>query len=214
MIFPICMFIVSCAVIYKAYPALIEHLDVSTDNFSTLDDDKKDYVVKNLVKAVYLAVLTVLGFPLIVCAFLDYWPNFWIQTMAGLYCSNDIMGLYKVKRLPTSTRLHHTVTFVFLIATFMTDFQTNKVAQMLFVYTYCSAVTFPVNAYLGLRLCFDAEKVQDVKRVAKYLYPLMCCINWFLQVSMMQNTMSHIAYGALLLFIIYDDLVLLRWLWK
>lgn len=210
----ILVFLTSCYVLTKAYPALTQHLEVETDDFSDLEDTKKDYVIKNLVKAVYLCILSFTGLPLLCCAYFDYWPNSWIKCMAAMYCSNDIIGLYKVKKLPTSTRLHHSVTFVFLLATFVTDFQTNSVAQMLFIYTYCSAVTFPVNAYLGLRLCFPAEKVADVKQVAKYIYPIMCVINWSFQVALMRNTIGHIAYSLLLLFIVYDDLVLLRWLWK
>ena len=35
---------------------------------------------------------------------------------------------------------------------------------MLFVYTYCSALCFPVNAYLGLRLCFEADTVSGIKK--------------------------------------------------
>ena len=214
MFFPILPFLCSCYVIHRAYPILIDHLEDVTPNFSRLTNVKKHYVVKNLIKAVYLCVLSIIGLPLMVCAWYNYWPNAWIQSIAGLYCSNDIMGLYKVKELPTSTRLHHTVTFVFLLATFMTDFQHSSVGQMLFVYTYCSALCFPVNAYLGLRLCFEAEDVAGVKKMAKYVYSAMCIINWTLQYCMMHHTVHHMAYLGLLLFIVYDDIYLLRWLWK
>lgn len=214
MFFPILPFLCSCYVIHRAYSILIDHLEDVTPNFSRLNDVKKHYVVKNLIKAVYLCVLSIIGLPLMVCAWYNYWPNAWIQSIAGLYCSNDIMGLYKVKELPTSTRLHHTVTFVFLLATFMTDFQQSSVGQMLFVYTYCSALCFPVNAYLGLRLCFEAGDVAGVKKLAKYVYSAMCMINWTLQYCMMHRTVYHLAYLGLLLFIVYDDIYLLRWLWK
>ena len=193
---------------------IFDHLEDVTPNFSGLTNVKKHYVVKNFIKAVYLCVLSIIGLPLMICALYNYWPNAWIQSIAGLYCSNDIMGLYKVKELPTSTRLHHTVTFVFLLATFMTDFQHSSVGQMLFVYTYCSALCFPVNAYLGLRLCFEAEDVALTKQIAKHVYLTMCIINWTLQYCMMHHTVHHMAYLGLLLFIVYDDIYLLRWLWK
>lgn len=213
MLLPIIPFLLSCYGIHRSYPILIEHLSDNT-TFDNLTDVKKHYVVKNLIKAVYLCILSIIGLPLMLCAWYNYWPNAWIQSMAGLYCSNDIMGLYKVKELPTSTRLHHTVTFLFLIATFMTDFQHSSVGQMLFVYTYCSALCFPVNAYLGLRLCFDEEIIEPTKTIAKYVYLSMCIINWTLQYWMMHHTVYHLAYLGLLVFIVYDDIYLLRWLWK
>lgn len=214
MLLPILFFIGSSSILFYSYDILIHHLDDNTPNFSSLDDIKKHYVVKNLIKTVYLCILVIMGFPLLVLSFSNYFPNTMIKIIASLYCSNDIVGLFKVKKLPTSTRLHHITTVVFLLMALVTDFQTNRVAQMLFYYTYFSAMAFPVNAYLGLRYCFDESDIIDIKHIAKHIYPLTCCLNWIVQFYMIGSTYYDVAYTFLIIFIVYDDIILLRWLWK
>lgn len=214
MFFPILTFIASCALLNVSYPILIDHLEQNTPNFDELGVVKQHYVVKNLMKAVYLCVLVVIGTPVFIMSFWGSFPNTIIKILAGLYCSNDIVGLYKVKELPTSTRLHHSVTTLFLIGTYAVDFETNRVAQMLFYYTFFSACAFPVNAYLGLRYCFASEDIVAYQRLAKYVYPSICILNWLLQFYMVGSTLYDAAYVMLLLFIVYDDVVLLKWLWK
>ena len=214
MILPVFAFILSCGLLHVSYPILIDHLDTNTPNFNELNEIKKHYVVKNLLKAVYLCILSVIGLPIVLLSFWGSFPNTVIKILAGLYCSNDIIGLYKVKQLPTSTRLHHSVTTLFLLASYAVDFETNRVAQMLFYYTFFSACAFPVNAFLGLRFCFDKDEIEDYERVAKFVYPTTCFINWIVQFYMVGTTFYDVAYCVLLVFIIYDDIILLKWLWK
>lgn len=214
MLIPIFSFIVSCYILNFSYPILINKLDENTPNFDKLNDIKKHYVVKNLLKTVYLCVLCIFGFPFLIFAMYNYFPNIPIKILASLYCSNDCVGLYKVKQLPTSTRLHHIVTSIFLMCTYATNFQENKIGQMLFYYTYFSACAFPVNAYLGLRYCYDYNEIEKYHYVAKHIYPLCCIVNWIIQFYMIGNTFYDFAYIFLLLFIVFDDLYLLRWLWK
>lgn len=214
MLFAVVSFLLSCYVLNYSYDILLDHLDAHTPNFEKLDENRKYYVIKNLMKAVYLCVLCVIGFPYFCMSFWGHFPNAPLKLLASLYCSNDCVGLYRVKKLPTSTRLHHVVTSVFLLCTYAADFPTQRVAQMLFYYTYFSACTFVVNAYLGLRLCFDEDQVEDVKRLAKHVYLLSCVLNWLLQFYYLGSTYYDLAYTVLLVFIVYDDVYLLRWLWR
>ena len=162
MIVSVFAFILSCGLLHVSYPVLIDHLDTNTPNFNELNEIKKHYVVKNLLKAVYLCILTVIGLPIVLLSFWGSFPNTVIKILAGLYCSNDIIGLYKVKQLPTSTRLHHSVTTLFLLASYAVDFETNRVAQMLCYYTFFSAGAFPVIGLVGLRLCVDKDEIEDM----------------------------------------------------
>ena len=75
-------------------------------------------------------------------------------------------------------------------------------------------MAFPVNAYLGLRYCFDESDIIDIKYIAKHIYPLTCCLNWIVQFYMVGSTFYDVAYSFLIIFIVYDDIILLRWLWK
>ena len=214
MLLPFVSFLLSCSLLNYSYPIIIDKLEDNTPNFKNCDTVRKHYVVKNLMKAVYLCFLALIGLPFFGLSFTGYFPNNPIKILAGLYCSNDCVGLYKVEKLPTSTRLHHLVTSVFLIASYTVDFQTNRVAQMLFYYTYFSACTFCVNAYLGLRFCYDYSDIKDYHHFSKHIYAASCLFNWIVQFYMIGSTVYDFAYCGLLLFIVYDDIVLLNWLWK
>jgi hypothetical protein len=209
-----CSFLCSCYVLNYSYAILLDHLDANTPNFDRLEEYKKYYVIKNLMKAVYLCVLSFCGLPFLLMSFRNYFPNTPIKILASLYCSNDCVGLYKVKKLPTSTRLHHIVTTMFLLVTYAADFQEQRLAQMLFYYTFFSACAFPVNAYLGLRHCYEEEDLETYREVSKYTYAACCFINWIIQFYFIGSTYYDAAYALLLAFIIYDDVYLLRWLWK
>ena len=171
---------------------------------------RRVYIVKNLVKSFVLMVLVIASFFL-----LDGWDNDMIKCFASLYVSNDLVALVLCRdELPTSTRLHHMTSVLFMLTAFQTDFKTSKTAQMLFYYTYASAWAFPVNTYLGLRLCFQKRPkyLDQLLNLCKVLYPAICIVNWSFQMYLFDFTYESIAYIIFLTLIMYDDIVLIRWL--
>jgi hypothetical protein len=135
-----------------------------------------------------------------------------IRIFASMYVSNDVVGLFRVSNLPTTTRLHHTATIVFLLVAWTVDFQESNVGQLILLYTYFSAIAFPVNIYLGLRLCYD--NIGWLKTISKYTYALTCLVNWSVQIKWYTPTTEFYIYTTILTVIVVDDLVLLKWLWK
>jgi hypothetical protein len=207
------VFLSSLYLLNFSYQPVKEQLTRVTTHFKTLEDEKQYYVVKNLLKACYLCFLVVLA---IVCfgpyLFYGLWPNTLLRSLASMYVSNDIVGLYRVKGLKTSTRLHHYTTFLFLMLSWTVNFQESKIAKLLFLYTFASALTFPVNAYLGLRYCYDRGTLIELQSTAYYVYAVVCFINWALHLWLYDS--SCWAYYALILLVVYDDIVLLKWLYK
>ena len=132
--------------------------------------------------------------------------------------SNDIVGLQRVTKLHRSTRLHHTTAVIFLLGAWTADFQHSTTAKMLAVYTIFSAMSFSVNLYLGLRFLVDENKsgLRVLKQSAKGCYIVCCVLNWGFQCYMSLNNKEYqlMAYLTGLIFIIWDDIVLLRWLLK
>ena len=71
-------------------------------------------IVKNVIKAISLCLLVILSF-----FFLLEWDNNNIRIFASIYVANDLMGIVMCKHLPTSTRIHHMTTILFLISLYL-----------------------------------------------------------------------------------------------
>lgn len=210
---PIIVFLISSCLVYFSYTHTQNYLTYNTINFSKLTTNKQYYVVKNITKGFYLFFLVVSsGLILIPDIYNDIWDNDIIRIFASMYVSNDVVGLYRVSRLPTSTRLHHTASFIFMIVAWNVDFQSSNVGQLLLLYTYFSAISFPVNLYLGMRLCYD--DMLWLKNCSKYVYFMSCMLNWWLQYRWVVYDNDTLLYMCFMSVIVLDDVILLKWLWK
>lgn len=178
----------------------------TTPNFNR--SFRKQYIVKNVQKSFSLAVL--LAYAMFTIMTTPEWDNANVRLVATAYVSNDIVGLLTC-RLPLSTMMHHVVACSFLFFSYFVDFASNVEAQMIFYYTLFSAATFYVNLYLGLRHCYSS--LPRLHRVSRYGYAATLLVNWSFQVWKGWGRV-HVWYIILLCFIIYDDIVLLRWLWR
>ncbi len=154
------------------------------------------------MKSFYLFILSFFGLFVI---FPPYSNNI-IKVFASLYVSNDFMGLFMVP-LHFTTVLHHSVSLVFLLYSWSIDFNTNKTAQNILIYTWLSSLNFGVNLYLGLR---KIKQVEWLRHVSKHIYLITFIVNIVYQVIHAKNPF----YWCLLTFIIIDDLYLLHWLYK
>ena len=114
--------------------------------YNALSQRLSPYVIKNILKGMYLAILSVFG----IFVILPPYNNTVVKIFASLYVSNDFVGLFMV-RLKLTTVMHHIASIIFLIYTWTTDFNNNRTAQMLLIYTWISSLNFGVNLYLGLR---------------------------------------------------------------
>ena len=210
---PLLVFLISSTSVYFSYEHTQNYLKYNTLKFSSLSVNKQYYVVKNITKGIYLSFLVILGwFMIIQDAMIDVFDNRTIRIVASMYVSNDVVGLFRVSNLPTSTRLHHSATVIFLLVAWNVDFEQSNVGQLLLLYTYFSAISFPVNLYLGLRLCYD--DMDWLKSLSKYIYAFGCMCNWYIQFQFFIPSTETYMYTVLLLLIIMDDIVLLKWLWK
>jgi hypothetical protein len=210
---PLLVFLISSTIVYFSYEHTQNYLKYNTLKFSSLSVNKQYYVVKNITKGIYLSFLVIVGwFMVIQDAMNDIFVNQTIRIFASLYVSNDVVGLFRVSKLPTSTRLHHSATVIFLLVAWNVDFEQSNVGRLLLLYTYFSAISFPVNLYLGLRLCYDGT--DWLKTLSKYIYAFGCMCNWYIQFQYFIPSTESYMYMTLLLVIITDDIVLLKWLWK
>jgi len=212
-------FVLSCSVLYKCYEYMDIQLWDKFPSYGRLNSEKQVYVIKNILKAIYLACICVASFYYVIPSILyGIWDNQILQTFASLYVSNDIVGLYRVTKLHRSTRLHHMTAGIFLMAAWTADFQHSTTAKMLAVYTIFSAMSFSVNLYLGLRFLVDERDtdMSTLKQASKICYIICCSLNWACQCYMAWNNNENILWGYLfgLVFIVWDDIILLKWFLK
>ena len=81
--------------------------------YQKLEFHRKRYVIKNVLKSVYLALLTVYSSYYMYNMFvLDIWCNSSIYQLGLMYMIPDLVSLMRVPKLPRSTIQHH-VTVIF-----------------------------------------------------------------------------------------------------
>lgn len=188
----------SCIYLYFMYEIL--------DGYGSFNN----YVTKNFIKGIYLALLFFAGTIFIIPYFFTYnLNNNLVKCFGSLYASNDFMGLLKVK-LNLTTLFHHLVTSVFLLYIWQTDFNSNPISRAILIYTYLSSASFAVNIYLAVRFMGDFTWL---RKKVKWIYLITFILNVSMQFFIV-STDSFISYVyvSLLMLIVVDDIYLLKWL--
>ena len=182
---------------------------------------RKDYIIKNLSKACTLAVLT----PNALWTAHDVlvhgrWSPFTFRVFGAMYSAHDIAGLIRMwDKLPSSTRAHHcSVVFMTFMSIFCIDYEDPtsmwRGAGML----GCTACwTFVANMFLALRLVGSFDTLRQLSFI---IYAPTVALSTVWQISHVFHAAFHcsaistILYTALLSSVVYDDVVLLRFLSK
>lgn len=211
---PLYCFTLSCVIIYILYPIVNKLIEFNYPSFKMLRSDKKDYVSKNLIKACCLISLSIASYIHILpdIYYNNVWNNLKIRCFASIYVSNDAVALMRVKKLHLTTRLHHTVSFLFLLYSWCIDFKTSHIGQKIFVYTITSALAAPVNLFLGLRMI--TNDLQQLKLFVKYEYLFLLIVNWIYQLITWKWSYETYVYIFFIIWVLLDDIVLLKFLWR
>lgn len=208
-----------CACFFVRCLYLMAHifLSVMADKYTTLPEHRRLYIQKNFVKSVVLALMLPPAVGIVVYPI--WYSNIWhtniIQFFAALYGSNDFVGLLCVDRLPKTTRIHHMISTFLVLTSFSMDFQTSPVAQSMLVYTFFAASSYIVNFHLAIRWFFPKDATCRLRYLAGAIYALSCGMSWSWQMWWIWNTVLewyHYVYIGLMLWIVRDDIILMRWL--
>ena len=206
--------------IYIVSNLLQTYLEIRNKKFKKLEDNRKKYVVKNLVKSYLLFFYSIFGSFLLSCG---YFYNIWftnaLHNMGLIYASIDGYGLLTVRNLPYSTIFHHSVVQILGFSHLYVVYPTDKLyINLLLLYTVCSAYSFMVNNYLGNRIILDNNNILLSKiNYAYFSYIILCGINWlihyyYLIINFNNLSFPLIAYYSLIHIIIYDDVNLIKFL--
>ena len=197
--------------------------------FAAVPAERQWYVVANMSKALCLAALFVSP-SWIDIQFVGQWQNVWdstplylfeIKRTVVLYLVTDVVALYMVPKLPTSTIVHHWVALILCCGIFAFDVATGDVVRKIGLYGGFSVVAYGVNAYLALRVVYQNKWVDGMATVALVLYVLSCFFNWlwhacWLVDNIMKgtSTLAMWLYAAAMVVVGNDDVVLMKWLWR
>lgn len=202
-----------------------EYLD---PRFSAISPShKKWYVVANMSKGFWLLCMSASpkfwkGF--YSCFMLDKFQTIELKRTMAIYIATDTVALVMVPKLPFSTIMHHVVTTSITIVVFCTDVGVTGYngilgpSKMSIVYGLFSTITFAVNCYLALRVVYPKSFLVTLLRWFGLVTYVACCgLNWsshlyWLLVLSDVYSIFTLAYVALLVFVVRDDVILILWL--
>jgi hypothetical protein len=193
---------------------------------------RRVYVAKNLVKSAALLALTPSAFAVVLGdagagADVDATKAISSVALARLgiaYGATDVAALlFFQKCLSRTTALHHSVVALFmsLVASKRFVFDGTALPRSLVTFTAYSTLAFPVNVFLALRIVFYRGRrgrgcmMRCFKNLCAIVYAASISANAYAQCTLWRSDGAESPpwwYVLLLCFILYDDVVLLRFL--
>jgi len=208
-----------CSFNYMLYPIINLFFQWKYYKFKEYTIQRQNYILKNVIKYNILKYISISTIPFTILVLFDIGNHtHFIHFIGALYGSCDTVALIKDMPLSISTKTHHTITtFLSIMNTTIDWKQPNIILKLLALYTILSCYSFDVNYCLGMRFLSSIEQQKDMKEKAKQTYILTCFINWSIHIVYFYNYVYEInlyglLYYCLIAFVVYDDILLLKWL--
>lgn len=202
------------------YYVLKKILDKFSLSFKNINPEhKKMYVVKNYIKSLFLAGLcfNLHNFFNLLNGTLDL---MFIKRCGVYYIMNDIIGLLLVKKLPTTTKIHHITTSLCGLAIIMKETNKLDILTLIVLYAVFSSMAFCVNFYLGLRIYSNDIKLKQFLSISSFwIYLISCIISWIFQGCMAFIVLPTVPLWNVLIYFAFlfsvgrDDIILMKWLY-
>jgi len=215
------VFLVGSYVVFTSYFTFDYFLRMYSSSYGVIPDDKRFYVLMNLIKSGALLSYTPMAMSLL---YETLWANEWnsnkIRIMGTLYCIPDFVSLFVVKKMAVSTQIHHVVVCVFNIVSVYNDYNKVNVVRAMMVYAVFSTFAYLVNLLLASRFLPTTYFVRTMLSVGSLIiYSACCVINWTWQVWFLSSivetqSVSVFAYLCFVLMLVSDDIILMKWLGK
>lgn len=226
------LFLLNSYIIFNMYNPMKRYLS-KYPKFKGYDDNKQFYIIKNLIKALSMTCIFSMLITVVIPNVLNgIWVDYHNRILGAFYVSNDLAGLFAVPNLPSSTKFHHyTSTTLFTLICILSTEKEENISRLIVIYTIFSCIPYLVNSYLALRFFYyrgenltsnqrKQNSVLDLnRRIAYYIYLVCCFFSWLYHTDffirrLIFGTMSlpYIIYYLLLIPIVNDDIILLRWL--
>lgn len=214
------LFFMGSYVIFASYFMFHYYLTKLSRSYASISSDKQFYVLSNCIKAAMLASMTPFALHLLYMALIqDVWISARIRNLGCLYAIPDFVSLLLVRKMSSATKAHHVCVCVFNYLSCQNDYAQENICRLIVVYAVFSTLAFLVNLLLASRfLNISREWFILLSSLSLGIYVSACGINWTWQVwyiarlVSLTNHWSIYVYCTLLSAIVYDDLVLMKWL--
>lgn len=226
-----CLFITS--ILITLGMILVKNIWARIDpQFASITPSHKQwYVVANLSKSFFLGCMALSS---------RYWIGVYysyifdqmdmlnIKRCGMLYVATDLVALYMVPKLPTSTILHHVTTTLLIVMVTAVNIEVKGyggllgVSKMAVLYGIFSTIAYLVNAYLALRVVYTkAWWLSGLVKLSLWPYVFCCLCNWSVHLiwfgSLVINfelSLFNVLYLLAISTMVNDDIVLIKWLIK
>ena len=215
------VFVVGSYVVFSSYFTFDYFLRRYSSSYVQVEEDKKFYILSNLIKSAVLLSYSPLAADLLwKTMYQDVWPSSQIRIMGTLYCIPDFVSLFLVKRMANSTVIHHCVVCIFNVFSLYNNYEETNVIRAIMIYAVFSTFAYMVNLLLASRFVTTTPVVSLVlSSLALTIYVICCGLNWTWQVGFLfklfdTHPISVTMYTALMSFLVWDDVILMKWLKK
>jgi hypothetical protein len=172
------------------------------------------YSAKNMAKSIALCCYMPLGYKIIMDFFDNTVDETDVRLSGTLYACTDIAGLFIVPRLNKTTVFHHLT--VATLSVYNLVYAIEGIWIGFVIYGAFSTFTFIVNTTLSLKWVLKPKTMANMCILAFIVYAGTCLFNWVFQLYFVRNyfafNMESYIFIVLLLLIVIDDVVLMRWL--
>jgi len=214
------VFLVGSYVVFTSYFTFHFYLEKYSGSYKSVESEKQFYVLSNLIKSATLLSYTPLAAVVLYNTMVnDEWDTIVIRNLGCMYCIPDFVSLFMVKKMSNTTILHHLAVCVFNAVSMFNDYGEENVCRLMVVYAVFSTFAYLVNLLLASRfLGIPKWLARYMSAGALFIYAACCGINWTWQ-AYYSHKLWHLynwplyAYLSLICLVVYDDLVLMKWLW-
>lgn len=201
-------FVILSVICIIAYPTL--HLRMFKDTtYRSIVFERKMYVLSNTIKGMTLCACCPISMFLLYECLHGIWNTRQILMLGHIYTVLDMVSLFMLERMQTSTMVHHVAVVLVHLQNCIIGFDTDTYARCSVIYAIFSCFAFQVNLTL-------AKRYEDTSYRSAYLSYILCCMcNWTWQIY---YTATHpfswhgVLWWAFMIAIIYDDVHLILWL--
>jgi len=214
------LFLLGSFTIYFLYYILDFLLTLFSPSYRNIQNDKKFYILSNIIKSSLLFIYSPLALEVLYqTIYLNYWDNTKIKNMGSLYSITDFVSLFMVENMNISTKIHHICVVIFYCVNIYNDYNNENVIRLIVIYAIFSTFSYVVNFILASRyfnIQFSVKK--NMNLLALIVYVICCSLNWswnlyyLFKLFYINNHISIFVYLFFVSFVIYDDIILIRWL--
>ena len=202
--------------------------------FAIISEHKKWYVLAYMSKTFFLACIAfstwvwIGTYSLLMKDMKDNLSSLQLKRTSMIYIASDIVALYMVTKLPWRAKIHHFLTAVVCLAISIVNITLGGwtgpigVVKMVTLSGFMFAVTFPVNAYLALRIAYPKAKwLKWLVTFSLWAEIVVCVISWttriiwiVMLVTSWEISVYNIVYCFTITVVDYTQANLIKWLWK